>query len=83
MTERLEKVSFSLERWLEQQNQQKELEEEKIVFADPIFTGFLSPTTNIFKYSEIKLKWPKGIKGDSKEMYMSDEQFKEILGMDK
>lgn len=50
---------------------------------DHPFAGFLDPATTTFTYEEIKGKWPKGIKGDAKEMYLSDEEFMKYLKMDK
>ena len=47
------------------------------------FKGFLNPEENVFTYDEIKGKWPKGIKGDSKEFYLSDAEFETVLGMTK
>ena len=39
------------------------------------FKGFLNPAENVFTMEDIKGKWPKGIKGDSKEWYLSDAEF--------
>lgn len=51
--------------------------------AEGAFAGFLDPATTTFTYEEIKGKWPKGIKGDAKEMYLSDAEFMQYLKMDK
>ena len=49
--------------------------------ADP-FEGFLDPKTNKFPYEELKGIFPKGVKPNMKEYYLSDEEFASVLGMD-
>ena len=49
---------------------------------DP-FEGFLNPKENVFPYAELKGAFPKGVKGNAKEWYMSDEEFTQVMGMDK
>ena len=56
----------------------KKAEAEK----DP-FEGFLNPKDKAFPYAELKGQFPEGVKGDSKEWYLSDAEFETVMGMDK
>ena len=47
------------------------------------FEGFLNPKDKTFAYEDIKGKFPDGIKGNSKEWYMSDEEFEKVMGVNK
>lgn len=50
---------------------------------DNPFKGFLNPAENVFTMEDLKGKWPKGIKGDKKEWYLSDAEFESVLKMTK
>lgn len=44
------------------------------------FDGFLDPATNKFTYEQLKGQFPAGVKGTMKEYYLSDEEFKKVMG---
>lgn len=69
-----------LEKLLAENRSKAAAEEEK---ANNPFAGFLDPATTTFTYEEIKGKFPKGIKGNMKEYYLSDAEFQQVLGMTK
>jgi hypothetical protein len=56
----------------------KKAEAEK----DP-FEGFLNPKDKALPYAELKGQFPEGVKGDSKEWYLSDAEFETVMGVDK
>jgi len=45
------------------------------------FDGFLDPKTNKFPYDSLKGQFPQGVKGQAKEYYLSDDEFKKVMGM--
>lgn len=47
---------------------------------DP-FAGFLDPKENKFPYAELKNLFPKGVKHDKKEYYLSDAEFADLFKM--
>lgn len=76
--------SDPLEIMLKANAKQKAQEEEKAEHAaENPFEGFLNPATNVFTMADIVDKFPKGIKGNSKEMYLSDAEFETVFGMNK
>lgn len=68
---------------VEKQEAQKAAEEKKQHDKDHPFEGFLDPETNTIAYEDLKGKFPKGVKGNMKEFYLSDEEFEKVLGMNK
>jgi len=68
----------------EQERLQKdrELKEEAIRKLKEKNGGILDPETHIFPYSELKDKFPKGVDPARKEMYLGDEEFFEVFGME-
>ena len=67
---------------LKKQLAEQEAEEAKEAAKDP-YEGYLNPKNKTFTYEEIKGKFPEGIKGDSKEWYMSDAEFEQVMGLNK
>lgn len=67
----------------EKQEAQKAVEEKKAHDKDHPFEGFLDPASNVFAYEDLKGKFPKGVKGNMKEYYLSDEEFEKVLGCNK
>jgi len=57
-------------------------EEAKTEAAKTPFDGYLDPKTNKFDYETLKSSFPKGVKPDAKEYYLSDDEFKTVFGMD-
>lgn len=47
------------------------------------FKGCLDPATNKFPYIELKGIFPKGVKVDKKEAYLTDEEFVEVFKMER
>lgn len=43
------------------------------------FDGFEDPTTTKYPYAELKGAFPKGVKGDKKEAYLTDAEFSEVF----
>jgi len=43
----------------------------------------LRPEEKSFPYAELKGLWPEGVRHDSKEWYISDAEFPEVMGMTK
>ncbi len=43
---------------------------------------YLDPKTNKFEYENLKDKFPEGVDPTKKELYLSDEQFQQVFGMD-
>ena len=75
----LEQVPMAiLKKEFEAAEELKKAEAEK----DP-FEGFLNPKDKAFPYAELKGQFPAGVKGDSKEWYLSDAEFETVMGMDK
>jgi len=66
----------------ERMRQERALKDEAIKKLKEKNGGILDPDTNIFPYSELKDKFPKGVDPAKKEMYLSDEEFFEVFGMD-
>ena len=60
-------------RWVDTEpfKQLKEQHKTAPIDENP-FKGLLDPATNKFPYSELKGKFPEGVKGDRKEAYLSD-----------
>lgn len=42
---------------------------------------YLDPEENVFPYSELKNKFPKGVDPTIKEYYLDDDEFEKIFGM--
>jgi hypothetical protein len=66
----------------ERLRKEREMKEEAIRKLKEKNGAILDPETNIFPYSELKDKFPKGVDPARKEMYLSDEEFFEVFGMD-
>ena len=56
-------------------------EENKSSIEKTLFEGFLDPKTNKFSYADLKLQFPKGVKGTQKEYYLSDAEFEKVMGL--
>ena len=66
----------------ERMKREKEIKEQTIKALKEKQGGVLDPETNIFPYAELKDKFPKGVDPTCKELYLSDEEFVQVFGMD-
>lgn len=74
------------QKWIDEDPRTKaaaveEEKKEEATASENHFNNYLNPNENKFSYEDLNGKFPKGVKPDRKEAYLSDAEFQEVLKM--